>query len=220
MRHSALLESLCPQQSWRSEELPGVCSVLEDDLRPKGRIFGAVRTFPRQTKLTAVFCFITICLMSFLQKLYFFLKDAFSCCNLSCDTFLIISCSCFGELAFHRCSRSPLPSIRVISSESVSNGNSLDVPLLSRYDEMTLTDKFPLLIHVEMETSDRFSLPLSDAIILSACYDLMLCMPQNAKRSQCPFLRKVKQAPCNFECYFPFTKITWRVDDRLLLRQP
>lgn len=70
--------NLCaPQQTWGSDELPGVCSVLEDEIQAKSRIFWAVRIFLRQAKLTVVSCFVTICLMSFLQKLYFFFKGCF-----------------------------------------------------------------------------------------------------------------------------------------------
>lgn len=50
---------------------------------------------------------------------------------------------------------------------------------------MTLTAKFPLLIHVaEMEPSKWFSIPFSGAVTLSIWYDLILHTLQNMTRSQ------------------------------------
>jgi hypothetical protein len=50
---------------------------LELWVKANDKIYLASKTASWQTELIVVFHFVTICLLSFLQKLYFLLKDAF-----------------------------------------------------------------------------------------------------------------------------------------------
>lgn len=172
-----------------------------------------------QTKWSVVFSSVTTCLISFLQRLYSFVKSSFSCCALSCDSALLflppVFSAGFPQMSLDLAVIHQSNFLWIHSPQELTGGSLL---VLLWWDDLTAT--FPQLIHMEeMEPSNWFPFPFPDAITPCLWYDLIRHTPQNVKRSQCFFLWKVKQAVSDFWCSFSSRKITQRVVDFLLLGQ-